>query len=373
MRDEQELGSVVSEISEEIRRASWGLSDWQDVCRSFTRLFPGSYCAMLNQNLARPDFGFQVSDGLDERHFNDFLTHYGFVNPWQNFWRNAPSGGIIVAERDEPISLYQDGEFYNDWMRRVGDYDAAVGMKVGVYRDELIYLPIHYSTRLADPYDRELEYVMTGIRPVLFEAVRLKQQLRDIGERHNALAALVDRNDSIAFVIDETLRLREANPAAILEFKLGSTVHCINERIRFCNPSFNDRLQSACAALFAHGQQSRRQLLLRLVDRIALISVSRLPDVIAGGLLSVRPQFLVQITDPHRTDSRPDKEVLSELYDLTPREAEFCCSLATGLTLQQACIANRISYETGRQRLKTIFEKTGRHSQAQLRLLLSRL
>lgn len=370
MRSENGLAQVIAEISDAIRNATWGRSDWEAVCQGFTQHFPGSYCSLLNQSTARPEFGFQVSDGLDPIHLHTFLTHYAFVNPWQNFWRHAASGQILVAERDAPASRYKDGEFYNDWMRKTGDFDAAVGMRIGNDAGELIYLPVHYSQRLADVYDGELERVMAGIRPAMIEAVTLKQQLRDMGEHHAARAALIDRFDKIAFVVDEGMQLRDANAAALDAFQQGRMVSCLGRRVRLASSADQDRLERICRALITHRQEIPSQFPLRHDESPAVVSVSRLPDVVCGGLLSVRPLFLVQIRPPRHAALRPNADLLSLLYGLTPREADLCGGLVSGSSLREICIENGISYETGRSRLKTIFAKTGTHSQADLRLLL---
>ncbi|WP_411037431.1 helix-turn-helix transcriptional regulator [Shinella sp. BYT-45] len=372
MRDERELRAIVSELSEEIRRATWGQTEWKDVCKAVTRSFPGSYAAILNQNVLNPGFGFVVSDGIEEEDFNNFLTHYSLRNPWQDFWSKSPSGAIIVSERDEPASLYRNSEFYNDWMRKVGDYDAAVGIKIRSLSEELLYLPTHYSTRLAETYDRELEYVMTRVRPVLDEAVSIKQRIRSLAEHQNALAALIDREEGIAFVIDETMRLKNANTAAIAEFERSKILRCQRDRIRFHDPVFNDRFRHSCRMLVGGAARSRHRLALRWRTGAAIVSLCRLPDVTIHGLLPVHPQILVQVTDPHQTASRPNLELLCAMYDLTPREALLCQSFAAGLPLQQACKAVGISYENGRQRLKMIFQKTGARNQAELRMILSR-
>lgn len=372
MRDERELRAVISELSEEIRRATWGQSQWEGVCKVVTRSFPGSYVAILNQSVLNPGFGFFVSDGIEEQHFNSFITHYSQQNPWQDFWSKSPNGSILVAERDDPASLYHDGEFYNDWMRKVGDYDAAVGLKIRSGQEELLYLPTHYSTRFAETYDRELEYVMTTIRPVLDEAISIKQRIRSLAEHQNVLAALIDRDDAIAFVIDETMRLKNANNLAIAEFESSKMLRCQQGRIRFHDPVFNDRFRHTCRMLAGGSAQSRHRLALRWKEGAAIVSLCRLPGIATHGLLPVHPQILVQITDPRQTVSQPHTELLSAMYDLTPREALLCQALAAGLSLQQACKIVRISYENGRQRLKMIFHKTAARSQAELRMILSR-
>lgn len=367
--DKDALGAISQDVSDVIRSASWGQLDWAEVCRSVTRLFPGSYCAILNQSLDRPEFGFHVYDGIEDTHIQSFFDYYAFINPWENFWRNARNGGIIVAERDQPAAMFSDTEFYADWMRSVGRYDAAVGMRLGLDRRELIYMPIHYDTRYADRYDRELEFLMTSLRPVLQDALSMKVQLRGLGEAQNAVAALLNREHELAFVIDQDCRLVEANAAAIEAFEKGSMLRNRRSRVNFGNDLADKQLLAACH-LLARSRNARSQRFAAVLDdRHAVVRVSRLPDVAVGGLLLGRPQFLVQISAAS-VSLGPNEDLLKAAFGLTPKEVELCRYLATGATLRQACESAAISYENGRQKLKVIFLKTEVHSQAQLRALL---
>ena len=75
------------------------------------------------------------------------------------------------------------------------------------------------------------------------------------------------------------------------------------------------------------------------------------------------------LADNHR--HLPDADVLRQVFGLTPAKAALASLLAMGLTLHQAAGTLHVTRETVRSRLKTIFQKTGTHRQADLvRLLL---
>jgi DNA-binding CsgD family transcriptional regulator len=67
-----------------------------------------------------------------------------------------------------------------------------------------------------------------------------------------------------------------------------------------------------------------------------------------------------------------ERQIRSNL-GLTPAEARVVYRLVRGMTLRQATQSARISYETGRTQLKSIFRKTGAHSQPALMLLIARI
>lgn len=372
MRDEHALGALVNEISDEIRSAAWGKSTWADVCGKITNLYPGTYCALLNEHRDRPEFGFAVSSGIDKALVDEFVNYYAFVNPWNRFWSGSPSGALLVTERDDPASLYNGTEFYEDWMTRVGDFDAAVGMLVRNSSTEKVYFPVHYSKRYSDVYDCELEFLFSRLKPVLLEAVRIKAQVREVAETQAALVAVINRDREVAFVVDEVARLQNANASAIHEFERGTLLSERNSCVEFASSSVNFRFRATCKALIANRRDAGGKFVVRHRDRRAIVCVSRLPDVILEGPLVSRPQFLVQITEPDLLALEPSLVLLADMYDLTVKEASLCLHLAAGSTLQDACAQAGISYENGRQRLKVIFEKTGVHTQADLRLILAK-
>ena len=82
------------------------------------------------------------------------------------------------------------------------------------------------------------------------------------------------------------------------------------------------------------------------------------------------PSAAVFISDPDLKEST-SRQVLGELFELTPAEANLATLLARGLSLAQVSEAQHISQHTARAQLKSIFAKMGVSRQAELvRLVL---
>jgi DNA-binding CsgD family transcriptional regulator len=82
------------------------------------------------------------------------------------------------------------------------------------------------------------------------------------------------------------------------------------------------------------------------------------------------PAAIVFVTDPERTPLPSDHEIRA-LFGLTMAEARLARTLADGLSLETAASRLGVRVGTVRTRLKSIFEKTGCHRQADLvRLIL---
>jgi DNA-binding CsgD family transcriptional regulator len=69
----------------------------------------------------------------------------------------------------------------------------------------------------------------------------------------------------------------------------------------------------------------------------------------------------------------PDPGLIGQAFDLTPAESRLAALLATGTSIASAAEHLRISRETARNHLKTIFSKTGVHRQSELVTLVSQL
>jgi DNA-binding CsgD family transcriptional regulator len=371
MRDSKALIDIVKTIACEIDAATMGLSSWEQVCKRFVEYFPGSYASVLNQNFVSPEFSFQAVENLEANHLQSYMQHYAFINPWNTFWKSAPSGSILVSQRDNPSSQYHKGEFYNDWMRRTGDFESAVGLKLQIDRAETVYLPVHYALNLAETYDRELEFVLANIRPALHNALQLKRTLRQMGETASARAAIVGRTPRIALVVDHAMLLREANPLATEAFSKGNFISCRGSKVVFSDAKFTELVQTVCRGLMLDSNFSAPKLTFESEGHHWLTTFLRLPDVAVGGLVASRPLFLIQITDIYSPAVQPDLLPIIEAFGLTPTESALCAALSSGLALAEAASEIHISYENARQRLKSIFQKTETSSQVGLRLLLA--
>src|SRR5882724_3134979 len=74
----------------------------------------------------------------------------------------------------------------------------------------------------------------------------------------------------------------------------------------------------------------------------------------------------------NESDQAPVKH-LAQLFNLTPAEQNLLSALAGGMGLREAAAHLNVSIHTTRNQLKSILSKTGRHSQAQLMSLVTRM
>ncbi|MBY3432667.1 helix-turn-helix transcriptional regulator [Rhizobium laguerreae] len=81
-------------------------------------------------------------------------------------------------------------------------------------------------------------------------------------------------------------------------------------------------------------------------------------------------QAVAILIDPEERRS-PTQTILRECFSLTAAESKLAQKLSRGISLEDVAKECRISYETARNHLKTIFSKTDTHRQAELVAVLS--
>jgi DNA-binding CsgD family transcriptional regulator len=172
-----------------------------------------------------------------------------------------------------------------------------------------------------------------------------------------------------ALLIDRAGRFLEANACV----KFGDGLDVRGGALHASHPGSRGGLQRFLATVLSAGDTSgsttfvlprpsgRRALLL---DGIACADALRSFHSAAAALII--------ITDLERS-SQPTREVLRQLFHLTPMEAQLARELVIGSSLQEAAAHLSITEGHARQRLRAIFDKTATARQGELIALLAKL
>ncbi|MBA1145138.1 helix-turn-helix transcriptional regulator [Mesorhizobium neociceri] len=373
--DEKRVASISSTVAEAIDAAAFGVVSWDEVPRAMGEAFPGSLCSLLNHNVAENKLNFQAVHNIDPEYLKSYADHYARLNPWIPLWQAVESGTVLVAEEDCPARLFADTEFYNDWLRPQKDIEAAVGIKIDGGPREVIHLPMHYPLSKAGSYDLAAAEVLRRIRSNLRRSIDLGHLLRKRTEHAMAGAALVERACCAALVIDSDRRLRDANQQAVDMLSTGSVAAVRHGGVCLSNPRADHLFRNGIAAL-SKGLPMNLGQIPFCIDGRWQVSLAPLPASAAvSGILPLfltRPMVLVLIRDLDARRRGPgDFSALGLQYGLTRSEIMFCERLAKGDSLAETAGILGIKLETARDRVKSIFHKTGTHRQGQLVAMLS--
>lgn len=366
-----DIRMLAQDVASEIDAVAWGLSTWDEVGRIVLEAFPGSLYFMFNEDPVTDVIRSFHFANVEERHVRDYADYYYKRDVWSASWRRKADRITAVSERDAPSSLLRNSEYYQDFLSKIDNFEAAVGVKAQVSADLTLRMPFHYSAKMAPLYDEPYERVLAGIHGSLQRWGVGLSQVQDRVDRQTATAAVLGR-DGVAVVVDATLRVIDGNDAAASAFADGGFVKCVRGRLAFAHPDLTHRLQSVVTGLTARPDFPASAISFKAGQDHWSIRFARLPAMTLNTLMVGRPQILVEIrnlTEPARI--MPAIEDLARTHGLTPAETELCRQLLRGLSVKEAAIASGLSHETVRTRLKAVFQKTGAHRQAELLLMLS--
>jgi DNA-binding CsgD family transcriptional regulator len=187
------------------------------------------------------------------------------------------------------------------------------------------------------------------------------------------IMAGLDHVDRAAILLDDMGLVFKMNAAA--ERLMGHGVTISNRKLR-ASTRDGDRLLQRPIAIAAANKPPHESPPL---DAVAIPRRNGRPLVVQGAPLvnSARDLFqqaraILIIRDlDHRME--PDDFLLRELFALTPAEIRLAKAIAGGRKLSEVARLLGVSSETARAHLKSVFAKSGAHSQSELSVLLDRM
>jgi DNA-binding CsgD family transcriptional regulator len=321
---------------------------------------------------------FLASHNIDSHYLKTFLEYFALTNPWNNtHWSKIGSGVVALSEEVAPARLFSRTEFYNDWLTPQGA-EAAAGVKIDGDRGQTIRLSMHFPLSQADTYSRATTEVMLRTRGNLLRSIEVGRLMNLRSEEAAAGAALVERGQCAAFVIDRNRRVRTANQQAADLFAAGKAIAVKLGQVHLSGKDADDSFGKALSALSGGTPVDGSRISFRDGESAWQVTLAGLPiEPPPAGILSLLPPHrlvLVLVADLSAVaNSAGDLSVLSSTFGLTRAEVLFCRQLLLGDSVADAADHLGITVGTARTRIKTIFHKTGTSRQGELMLFLARL
>ncbi|UHS59962.1 helix-turn-helix transcriptional regulator [Agrobacterium vaccinii] len=371
--DEAKTRKILDMVAEEIEATAFNRSSWSNVASRLSEAFPGSSCVVLGEDQVHSKLRHYDAVNIEAHHLEAYAQHFAFCNPWMKVWSVLPDGACAVSERDFPVKQIANTEFYNDFIRRIPNFDASTGMSLDVDPNNTLRIPLHYSSVYAQQYDGPAEWVMSRLKGVLKRTANGVSHLQQETDRQIARAALANRGDDLAIVVDVRMRIRDVNAAAALALENRAVIMERNGRLSFCEPALAKTVPVAVANIAASASSSVSSVVGETETGIWVVHFSIVAGSRANAFVSLTPLVLIQARNlavcaaPRRLDEA------ARMFRLTPAEEAFCRHLITGASVRDIAIATGVTFETARSRLRAIFQKTDTHSQGELMALINRI
>ena len=183
-----------------------------------------------------------------------------------------------------------------------------------------------------------------------------------------ALAAF-EASKTPAAALDRMGEVVRLNHSA--ELLLGVDLQIVHKRIVSSDRDATAALDRALySLLWSKGEAFHRPIVLPRRDaRPVLAYPSRITDVVPEGFTACSGFVIFVDLDTRLT---ADVGLLAKAFGLSAAEARLASGLLGGASLEASALKFGVAKETARNQLKSVFEKTNTHRQAQLVALLAR-
>lgn len=366
----------VDRMPEELTAAVYGAAldpgAWNDVMQSMQRSFPSVaqtfYLLHMRPHRIQP-----VSlVGVEPKWVRNFdALYFAPDNPWIRVTGQLHRPGVVRTNERLDRFLRQRGalyrsSYYNEWMRPQG-FRYTIGNTLlaedGIVANVTLMRAPDMKTFSQDEV-RAFEVLSRHMTRALQMSIRLGRT-----EASATTTAVLEALPQPVAIVGAQQLLLYANGA--MEALLRRADVLALRRGRLCavhaepDRQLADRIAAAIASgadatpapaapvLLTRGERSRQcATVIPLIGRV-------------GQTLIARPTALLMVADDAGAPER-SRAAICRRHRLTVAEGRLAELLARGRGLREAAQAMGVTYGTARGYLKTVFEKTGAHTQAQL-------
>ncbi len=343
---------------------------WHGVVRDICRAFDAHSGVLALSDNDTELSSVSIAHGVfeDAATAASYLSYFGAIDAAVPLFARSPTGAFTATSRAFETPEVMHSEFYNDFFLKLGLIDSAGG---NVLRDErgtsMLCVQREKGTRLFSERDfREME----ALAPHLRRAMQLHRVFARARRSAEAFGHVVERVPVGVVLIDQSGRAWYRNAAArdILARADGlalSTAAGLTATER----NANSRLARLIGAVLGQGSDhpGGRVNVPRGEGRTAYTLLVAPAPTEASGIFDAgkSPGAMVLISDPDRAERG---ELVSAMarYRLTPAELNLLAGLVAGRSLRDYCDENRISINTGKFHLRSLFAKTETHGQVGL-------
>jgi len=322
-------------------------------------------------NSLRPDRGEAASALADPSDWevSAYREQFFSLDPFVNL----PLDSVVALEDILPDKELMRSDYYLHYLQPI-DLFRILG--VDTAEPDGMLARLRFSRRRSEArFTRRDRKLLELITPHLRQAIRIYAKLNRMTSERDVYAGAVSQLSVATIILDEQGRVLNTNAVARALLEQGDALSLRGERLHIEGRDINKELQQALANIIM-AQQS---------GKASVVRALRVPRPAGGSDLGlvIRPVPTTQWSEGQSSPcaavfiSDPDlqqpasQQILGDLFELTPAEANLAILLARGLSLAEVSNAQNISQHTARAQLKSIFAKTGVSRQAELvRLVL---
>jgi DNA-binding CsgD family transcriptional regulator/PAS domain-containing protein len=349
-------------------------SRWPVFLERFGQAMRATGANLFAQDLRDHRFSVAAQLGFEPESERSYETYYKDRNVYLTRGNRRLKTGTVSLSQDLcPDHVAFRTEFYNDWIAPQKQHYGVLGV---IYRKRsLVSMVGAIRPRGKPPFGPDEVSLIELLIPHLQRAVSLHRRIADLENQRSAATSALDHWSMGVFLLDGQGRLLLMNRKAeeILGQKDGLELTREGPCASFTNETLTLRhlIKDAIATRLGQDGESGGAMGLTRPSLKRALNVLVTP-LFAQNAFPTRKGAVaaIFISDPDAREET-DSELVRQLFDLTPAEAQVTALLITGEDLKHVAQILQVTMNTARTHLKRVFDKTGTKRQAELvRLLL---
>lgn len=335
---------------------------WNRAIMCIVDLLRASGALLFSLNPASGEILRDENHRLDPSMVEEYRRHWTFEDCRRESLLTIPVG-CPATELTLQVPRWHRSATLNEFCR---PHDVPHFMPAWLHKADtkMVVLGLQGSRQRGAFESRDME-TFRRLLPHIIRALEIRDRLQRAQIRADALASCLDSVNFGLVVLDAIGRVLDCNAVAQALIRANGGVRCDRDRVLRLREPAGSQLRGWITT----GVPSARVLdgFMQVARRGALplsILLAPLPNP-NSSWIGGDPRWLLFIFDPER-GLQASPELISRDLAITAREAELAALLAAGHNLHSAAQRLKVSGHTARGQLKSIFRKTGLHTQAEL-------
>jgi len=366
--DDDETDLLPSSLLERLYGGLIDPTPWEAFLRALSAYLDSSYATLILTVPGASNPGAILTPGADPQMAEDYQASFFATDPFIGL----PEGRIVHFADFVDASAENSAEFRRAYLDAAGgdqilgvDLRAASGFeaRVRVTRD-----------RSRPDFDRSDREAFQQLVPHLRTAVRLYERLAEIGTEQGVFQGAIEQMAVATIILDHGGRILRTNARADSLLEQADGLSRAGDRLLLGGREEQKALDALLRTLGVESDPGTITPLRLRVERpsgdpVLAIMAQPIagPAFLRGGTAAAVALF---VTEPG-SRTGPSPEVIRDLFQLTPAEAQLAATLANGASLIDAADRLGVTHNTVRGHLRAIFAKTGVRRQSQLVHLLN--
>jgi DNA-binding CsgD family transcriptional regulator len=332
----------------------------------------GAALVLWDRRADRPAL-FATDGHLGDDAGDAYDRYYAAIDPYRPAMETARPGLWTTTTQFFDDRFIGQDEFFNDFLIRRGARYAAAA-RIAATEHFSAFLAVNRGPQQT-PFSAHDLQQLERVGRHLGRAIKVYFDVARARLNHEAAAVMLERVATPAMLVDATARILFSNAAAEAVFKANDGLDTRRGHLTAGRSCDERRLLGLITAAAGGPERERaggEMLVGRPAGRLPItLLVSPVGPVTTLHSLAPVPVALVLLHDPARHVLHPIKR-LRALFGLTEAEAKLAQGLLDGRRLAEIASSRKVSVETVRTQLRSLFKKTGISRQADLmRILLA--